>query len=270
VIAVVAVIALIAATVRRGTGAGLPSGSGVPHLVSTPLVTMAGVHIVDVVLPVLDEAGALPTVLHRMPAGHHPIVVDNGSTDGSGDVAAALGAQVIVEPVRGFGSACAAGLAAATAPVVAFCDADASLDPRHLPRVTTPVLRGEADLVLGARTPTVRGVWPWHARLANRYLARRVRRATGWCITDLGPMRAARRDALLGLGVADRRSGWPLEQLLLAGAAGWRAVEVPVPYEPRIGRSKVSGSVTGTLTAVLDMAEVLRRHGGGADRSVAG
>lgn len=216
--------------------------------------------VVDVILPVLDEAGALPWVLARLPPGHRAIVVDNGSTDGSAEVAASMGATVVPEPVRGFGSACAAGLAAATADVVAFCDADASLDPRQLPLVTGPVLDGRADLVLGARRPVERGAWPAHARVANRYLARRIRATTGARVTDLGPMRAANRHALLGLQVADRRSGWPLEQVLLAGAAGWRIEEVDVDYRPRVGRSKVTGTVRGTLVAIHDMQAVLRRR----------
>jgi glycosyltransferase involved in cell wall biosynthesis len=213
---------------------------------------------VDVVLPVLDEAEALAWVLARMPPGYRPLVVDNGSGDGSGALARALGATVVVEPRRGFGAACAAGLAAAAAPVVAFCDADASLDPGDLPRVAGPVLAGEADLVLGARRPTARGAWPAHARLANRYLARRLRRDTGAPLTDLGPLRAARRVDLLALGIADRRFGWPLEMVARAGAAGWRLREVPVAYRPRTGRSKVTGTVAGTVRAVRDMRAVLR------------
>jgi glycosyltransferase involved in cell wall biosynthesis len=214
--------------------------------------------LVDVVLPVLDEAAALPTVLAGLPTGYRAIVVDNGSTDGSGALAARLGATVVHEPRRGFGAACAAGLAAATAPVVAFCDADGSLDLRELPVVCDPVLQDRADLVLGARRPTARGAWPAHARLANRYLARRLRRSTGAPLTDLGPMRAAGRDALLAFSVQDRRFGWPLEQVLRAGAAGWRIAEVPVAYHPRTGRSKVTGTVQGTIRAVRDMATVLR------------
>jgi glycosyltransferase involved in cell wall biosynthesis len=211
----------------------------------------------DVVFPVLDEAVALPWVLGRVPAGCRAIVVDNGSTDGSAAIAREHGALVVSEPRRGFGAACAAGLAAADAPMVAFCDADASLDPAEVPAVVAPVARGDADLVLGARRPSGRGAWPAHARFANRYLARRIRRATGVAVSDLGPLRAARRDALVGLGVADRRFGWPLEMVLRASSAGWRIAEVPVTYRPRIGRSKVTGTVTGTLRAVRDMAAVL-------------
>jgi glycosyltransferase A (GT-A) superfamily protein (DUF2064 family) len=207
---------------------------------------------VDVVLPVLNERDAIPWVLERMPKGYRAIVVDNGSDDGSAEVAAGLGARVVTEPHRGFGAACYAGLAAATAPVVSFMDCDASLDPGDLPAVCGPVLDGEADLVLGARDAAAGALAP-HNRVANRYLARQVRRYCGADITDIGPMRAARREALLGLGIADRRSGWPLEMVLRAGLDGWRIAEVPVPYRPRVGRSKVTGTLAGTLRAVKDM-----------------
>lgn len=210
------------------------------------------------ILPVLDEVDALPWVLGRVPPAYRAIVVDNGSADGSGDLARSLGATVVTEPTRGFGAACWAGLQAATADVVAFCDADGSLDLADLPAVAGPVSSGAADLVLGARRPTSWRAWPVHARMANRYLAARVRRSTGVHLTDLGPMRAARRTALLELGLADRRSGWPLEMVLKAGTAGWRIDEVPVPYSPRTGRSKVTGTARGTVVAVQDMNRVLR------------
>lgn len=213
---------------------------------------------VDVILPVLNERGAIPWVLERMPPGYRPIVVDNGSDDGSAQVAAELGAHVVTETRRGFGAACYAGLTAATAPVVAFMDCDASLDPADLPEICAPVLASDADLVLGARDADA-GAQPLHGRLANRYLARQIRRRCGAHVTDLGPMRAARRDALLGLGVSDRRSGWPLEMVLRAGQSGWRITELPVRYRPRIGKSKVTGTVGGTLRAVKDMRAQLAR-----------
>jgi glycosyltransferase involved in cell wall biosynthesis len=211
----------------------------------------------DVVLPVLDEAEAIPWILGRMPAGYRPIVVDNGSTDGSATIAEELGAQVVAEPRRGFGAACHAGLAAATDPLVCFMDCDGSLDPAELPKVVEPVRHGQADLALGARRPE-RGAWPLHARLANRFLALELRRRTGLALHDLGPMRAANRVALLELGIADRRSGWPLEMVLLAARSGWRVVDVPVGYRARSGRSKVTGTVRGTITAARDMAALLR------------
>jgi glycosyltransferase involved in cell wall biosynthesis len=212
--------------------------------------------VVDVVLPALDEREALPWVLGRMPADHRAIVVDNGSTDGSGAVARALGAVVVEEHRCGFGAACFAGLQAATADVVCFVDCDGSLDPRELPAVARPVSAGVVDLVLGARRARA-GAWPFHARLANRALAAELSRRTGVALTDLGPMRAGRRDALLGLRIVDRRSGWPLEMVLRAASAGWRIAEVEVSYRPRVGRSKVTGTVRGTVRAVRDMAAVL-------------
>jgi len=212
---------------------------------------------VDVVLPCLDEAAALPGVLAGLPAGWRAIVVDNGSSDGSAEVARRLGATVVVEPRRGFGAACAAGVAAATAPIVAFCDADGSLDLAELPRVVAPVLAGQAGLALGRRRPTSSSAWPLHARLANRLLAARLRRRTGCALHDLGPMRAARREDLVGLGLRDRRFGYPLEMVLRAGAAGWPIVEVDVHYRPRIGRSKVTGTLRGTLAAIGDMRRLL-------------
>jgi len=210
----------------------------------------------DVVIPVLDEAAALPWVLRRMPAGYRAIVVDNGSTDGSAEVAGRLGAVVVAEPQRGFGAACYTGLLAATADVVCFLDGDASLDPAALPAVADPVAGGRADLVLGARRAEA-GAWPVHARLANRALALELRRRSGLALSDLGPMRAARRVDLLALGIRDRRFGWPLEMVLRAAAAGWRVAEVPVVYRARTGRSKVTGTVRGTVRAVRDMAAVL-------------
>jgi glycosyltransferase involved in cell wall biosynthesis len=214
--------------------------------------------VIDVVLPVLDESEAIPGVLARLPAGYRPIVVDNGSSDRSAAIAAALGAVVVTETQRGFGAACYAGLRAARAEVVAFMDCDGSLDPRQLPRVTGPLLDGRADLVLGARRFTSRRAMPPHARWANHYLARRVRHMTGTLLTDLGPMRAARRTDLMDLGITDRRSGWPLEMVLRAGRAGWQIAQVDVDYEPRVGRSKVTGTVRGTLTAIHDMRGQLK------------
>jgi glycosyltransferase involved in cell wall biosynthesis len=214
--------------------------------------------LIDVILPVLDEAEALPGVLAAFPDGYVPLVVDNGSTDGSGEVARSIGARVVEEPRRGFGAACFAGLRAARAELVCFMDCDGSLDPGELPRVAEPVAGGALDLCLGSRQATQPGAWPWHARLGNRALARELRRRTGTTLTDLGPMRAARREDLLALELADRGFGWPLEMVLRAHAAGWRIGEVPVAYRPRSGgRSKVSGSLTGSVRAVRDMGGLL-------------
>jgi glycosyltransferase involved in cell wall biosynthesis len=214
----------------------------------------------DVVLPCLNEAAALPWVLSRLPAGYRAIVADNGSSDGSADVARAHGAHVVPAAPRGFGAACHAGLDAADSPdgVVCFLDADASLDPRQLPRVVGPLLFGGAELVLGRRRPTARGAWPLHARLGNAALARQLRRRTGLAVTDLGPMRACRRDALRALDLQDRRFGYPLEMVARAAAAGWRVAEVDVDYLSRTGRSKVTGTPLGTARTVRDMSRVLR------------
>ncbi len=223
---------------------------------------MTPVEAVDVIFPCLNEAEALPWVLGRLPDGYRALVVDNGSTDASAQLAALFGAVVVSAPERGFGAAVHAGLQAATAPVVCICDADASLDPQQLPAVAGPVLAGESDLVLGSRRPSHWRSWPPHARLGNRVIVHRLRRALGEgavTLTDLGPMRAARREALLALGIADRRFGYPLEMVLRAGRAGWRISEVAVDYLPRKGRSKVTGTLRGTARAVRDMNAVLAR-----------
>ncbi len=212
--------------------------------------------MVDVILPVLDEADAIPGVLAAMPAGFRPLVVDNGSTDGSGAIAAEHGAMVVVEPRRGFGAACAAGLDAASSEVVSFMDCDGSFDPADLVTVAGAVGEGPT-LVLGARQAQP-GAWPAHARLANRILALELRRRCGLRLADLGPMRAAPREALLGLQIRDRRFGWPLEMVLRAAAAGWEIREVKVGYAPRVGRSKVTGTARGTARTVADMAKALR------------
>lgn len=211
----------------------------------------------DVVLPALNEARAIPEVIDSLPPGFHAIVVDNGSDDATADVARASGARVIVEPKRGFGAACFAGLAAATADVVCFMDCDGSFTGADLERVAGPVVAGASDLVLGARRAEPRA-WPIHARVANHALAWEIRRRTTLHLRDLGPMRAARRDALLGLGLVDRRFGWPLEMVLRAWQAGWRIDEVDIGYSPRVGRSKVTGTIGGTARTVRDMARILR------------
>ena len=212
---------------------------------------------VDVVLPCLDEAEALPRVLERIPPGWRALVVDNGSTDGSAEIARALGASVVREERRGFGAACHAGLTAATADIVCFCDCDASLDPADLVPFVDRILAGESDLVLGRRRPRSFGAWPAHARAGNLALARLLRRRTGLRLRDLGPLRAARREPLVSLGLTDRRSGYPLEMVVRAADAGWRIAEYDVPYHPRAGTSKVTGTWRGTWQAVRDMRRVL-------------
>lgn len=196
-----------------------------------------------------------------MPNGYRAIVVDNGSTDATARVAAAHGAVVVSEPQRGFGAACLAGLAAAEAPVVAFCDADGSLDPQELPHVCEPIAAGRVDLLLGRRRTTTWHAWPPHARLGNAVLAASLRRRLHLRLTDLGPMRAARRDSLLTLGLRDRRFGFPLEMVIRAAQQGWRIEETDVSYLPRTGKSKVTGTIRGTLRTIHDMRRVLAGAG---------
>lgn len=210
----------------------------------------------EVILPVLNEVKAIPQVLGALPAGYSAIVVDNGSHDGSGELAAQLGARVIVEPVRGFGAACHAGLSAARGEIVCVMDCDGSLDPRDLPRLVAPIEDGMADLTLGRRRPSP-GSWPVHARVANSALALLLRVRCGVPLRDLGPMRAARREALLELELGDRAFGYPLEMVVRAAQAQWRISEIPVAYAPRIGQSKVTGTLRGTVRATRDMARVL-------------
>lgn len=211
---------------------------------------------VDVVLPCLDEAQALPWVIGRMPAWAHPLVVDNGSTDGSAQIARRLGATVVVAQPRGYGAACHAGVLAATAPLVAVMDADGSLDPADL-ALLLAAHQGCANLVVGRRVPVGRGAWPWHLRLANRVVTHRLNARTGLRLKDIGPMRLASRVGLLELPIDDRRSGYPLETVVRAAEAGWTVAQVDVPYRPRAGRSKVTGTVLGVVRAVRDMSKVL-------------
>lgn len=226
---------------------------------------------VTVVLPARDEAGALPGVLARIPPGYQVIVVDNASTDNTAEVARRLGARVISEGTPGYGAAIHAGLLAVRTEIVCFLDSDGSVDPRELPAMVA-LLRAEhdssdpsearalepLDLVVGRRRPTGRGAWPWHARAGNAALAARLRSRTGIGVHDLGPVRVTRRDALLELGVQDRRFGYPIELLVRAARAGWQVREVDVVYAPRTaGRSKVTGSIVGTARALRDFAAAM-------------
>ncbi|MBW0014944.1 glycosyltransferase family 2 protein [Mycobacterium sp.] len=212
---------------------------------------------VTVVLPCLDEEESLPAVLAAIPTGYRALVVDNNSTDGTARVATRHGARVVVEPRAGYGAAVHAGVLAATTPIVAVIDADGSMDPADLPRLVGELAQG-ADLVVGRRRPVPGLRWPWVARVGTVVMSWRLRTRHGLPVHDIAPMRVARRDALLDLGVTDRRSGYPLELLVRAAAAGWRVVELDVSYGPRTGgRSKVSGSLRGSITAILDFWKVI-------------
>jgi glycosyltransferase involved in cell wall biosynthesis len=207
---------------------------------------------VTVVIPCLNEAESLPGVLTALPAGYRPLVVDNNSTDSTAEVALNHGAEVVAEARPGYGAAVHAGVRAARTTIVAVLDGDGSLDPADLPRMVEELERG-ADMVIGRRRPVHGLRWPWHARLGTAAVCWRLRNRHGLAVHDIAPMRVARRDALLGLGVADRRSGYPLELLIRAAHADWRVVEVDVDYGPRTGGvSKVSGSVRGSAIAAID------------------
>lgn len=213
----------------------------------------------EIVLPCLDEGAALRILLPTLPRGLGVIVVDNGSTDDTAEVARAFGALVVSEPRRGYGAAVQAGLLAATAPYVVVMDGDGSIPAAEIVPLLAQVRFGASDLAMGRRVPVRRGVWPWHARLGNALVLRLLRRRLGVRLCDIGPLRAARREALLGLGVADRGMGYPVELIQRAARAGWRVTEHPIAYLPRAAgtRSKVSGSVRGTLRTARDFARVL-------------
>ena len=212
---------------------------------------------VTVVLPCLDEAASLPGVLTALPAGYTALVVDNNSTDDTAAVARRHGAEVVAEARPGYGSAVHAGVVAATTPIVAVLDADGSMDPGALPALVDDVERG-ADLAIGRRRASPGLNWPWHARLGTAAVCWRLRTRYGLQVHDIAPMRVVRREALLSLGVTDRRSGYPLELLVRAAQAGWSVVERDVVYGPRTGgASKVSGSVRGSATAALDFWRVI-------------
>lgn len=213
----------------------------------------------DLILPCRDEAPALTALLPLVPEQFGVIVVDNGSRDGTAEVAARLGALVVREAVPGYGSAVHAGLLAATHPYVAFMDGDGSFDPQQLLALLDDVTSGRADIAVGRRRPVARGVWPWHARAGNAVIVRWLRRRIALPAHDIAPMRVCGRQALLDLGVEDRRFGYPVELLQKATLARWRFVEHDVAYHPRAEgtKSKVSGSVKGTVRTARDFWRVL-------------
>jgi glycosyltransferase involved in cell wall biosynthesis len=213
---------------------------------------------VTVVIPCRDEAGSLPGVLAGVPFGYQIVVVDNGSTDDTAQVARDHGARVVEESAPGYGAAVHAGVEAAVPSIVCVLDGDGSLDPGQLPMLVE-LVRAGADLAVGRRRSTGHSGWPFHARVGNAVVAARLRQKFGLPVHDIGAVRAARRDTLLCLGVHDRRSGYPLELLVRAGRAGLSIEERDVTYRPRTaGRSKVSGSVWGSVVATWDFLKVIR------------
>jgi glycosyltransferase involved in cell wall biosynthesis len=215
---------------------------------------------VTLVLPCLDEAAGLPWILSRLPEHVRAIVADNGSTDGSVEVARDLGAHVVHATPAGYGAACHAGIAAATSDVVAVMDCDATLDPAQLPPLIAAVAAGSADMAVCRRRPSAHA-WPWHARVGTAFLAWRLRRATTLTIHDLPPVRVFRRDPYLALGIEDRAFGYPMEVLARAAAASWTVTEFDMDYRPRIGRSKVSGTVRGSVRATTALLRAAPRRG---------
>ncbi len=209
---------------------------------------------VSVIIPTRNEAPSIAHVLEDLPGDlvSEVLVVDSDSTDGTPEIAARLGARVIRQSRRGYGRACLTGLAQVSAPdIVVFLDGDYSDRPAELPIVLAPIIEGRADITVGSRLGANRNsaALPWHAALGNRLAASLIRLLYGLNITDLGPFRAGRADVLRALALEETTYGWAVEMIVKGAVAGFRVVEVPVSYYPRIGKSKISGTLRGTLGA---------------------
>lgn len=220
----------------------------------------------SLIIPALNEADCLSQLLAEVPVSqlHQVIVVDNGSTDNTADVAREAGALVIEEPRRGYGSACAAGAAAAKGDVLIFMDGDGSFAPRELVDLLMPIRQDRADLVLGARrfSDLQWNVMPPHQRFGNRLFAWLLRRRYGLILTDLGPFRAIKRELLLALDMQEHTYGWPLEMIIKTARSQKRILEVPVTYRPRIaGQSKVGGTLRGSILSAYRYFRVMFHYG---------
>jgi len=229
---------------------------------------------VSVIIPTHNEAQAIGRVLADLPSNlvTEVIVVDSNSTDGTPDLARTMGAHVVQEPRRGYGRACLTGLAHTQRPdVVVFLDGDYSDRPSELPILLAPIIENRADITMGSRLGTTRnsGALPWHAALGNRVAAGLIRLLYGLQISDLGPFRAGRADVLRSLALEEPTYGWAVEMILKGALAGFRIVEVPVSYYPRIGKSKISGTAKGTLGAAWFILSRIVRHSFGRRRAAA-
>ena len=220
---------------------------------------------VSVIIPTHNEAQAIDRVLADLPSDlvTEVVVVDSNSSDGTPEIAAKLGARVIQEPRRGYGRACLTGLAAATSPdIVVFLDGDYSDRPSELPIILEPIIRGDADITVGSRLGRQRipAALPWHQAFGNRLAAGLIRILYGLAITDLGPFRAGRADVLRTLALEETTYGWAVEMILKGTINGFRVAEVPVSYYPRIGKSKIGGTVKGTVGAAWFILSLTVRY----------
>jgi glycosyltransferase involved in cell wall biosynthesis len=220
---------------------------------------------ISLIIPALNEAESIVALLAEIPPGavDEIIVVDNGSTDATATLAQAAGAQVVSEPRRGYGYACAAGVAAARGVIVVFMDGDGSFVPAEIDGLVEPIREGKAELILGTRMQggMVAGAMPPHQLYGNRLVARLVQRLYGVSLTDLGPFRAIRRDLLTSFAMREQTYGWPIEMIVKAARRDIPLLEVPVTYRPRFaGQSKVGGTVRGTILATYRILSVTLRY----------
>lgn len=227
---------------------------------------------VSAIIPVLDEEESIGSVLGAIPqdAVDEIVVVDGGSTDDTIAIAQAAGARVFREPRRGYGRACAVGVERASGDIILFLDGDGADDPDQIPDLLAPIRSEEADMVLGSRLAgrMAPDAMPWHQRLGNRLAAHLIHRLYGLPLTDLSPFRAVRRESLLALGMEDMTYGWPTEMIVKAARNGWRIVELPVRYRPRLGgASKISGTARGTVLATYHILRIILSYAGGKRES---
>jgi glycosyltransferase involved in cell wall biosynthesis len=220
---------------------------------------------VSVIIPTHNEAQAIERVLADLPRHltTEVIVVDSNSNDGTPEIASSMGARVIHEPRRGYGQACLTGLASASSPdIVVFVDGDYSDRPSELPILLAPIIEGLADITLGSRLRGQRstGALPWHQAFGNRLAASLIRLLYGLEISDLGPFRAGRADVIRTLALEETTYGWAVEMILKGALAGFRIVEVPVSYYPRLGKSKISGTLKGTVGAAWFILSLIARY----------